>query len=452
MNRHIFRQYDIRGIYPDDLDKDTVIRIGKAFARKIIEYGGNKIAIGRDCRLSSDDIYNYLISGILESGVNVVNISTIPTPVLYYALHKLDVAGGIMITGSHNPAEYNGLKLCVGKDGLYGQQIQEIADIAMSRDFITPINKGKEEVYNLLKDYKEYLTKSFQFKKKIRVVVDCGNGTASVAIPHLLHAFNHDVTELYCVMDGHFPNHHPDPTVKKNLTTLIDTVQAKQADVGIAFDGDGDRLGAVDSTGRIIWGDELLLFFAQDLLKHVKNATIIGEVKCSMNLYKGIEEAGGKAVMWQAGHSLIKAKMKEIGAELAGEMSGHMFFADRYFGYDDAVYAALRLVEILSNSDKTMADFKDSLPVTYSTPEIRIDCADDKKFKVVADMTERLRKEYKIIDIDGVRVQFDNGWGLIRPSNTQPVLVERFEAYSQQALDEYQQVFTQHLRAVMETV
>ncbi len=450
MNAHIFREYDIRGIFPDDLTRETVSDIGRAFAKKIVDSGGKKVAIGRDCRNSSDAVYNYLIEGIMSSGVNVVNISTVPTPVLYFALHNLDVAGGIMITGSHNPPEYNGLKLCIGKEGLYGQQIQELADIIRAQDFITPTCCGKEEVYNLLADYREYLYQHFSFKKKIKVVVDCGNGTGSIIIGDVLNHFNHNITELFCVMDGNFPNHHPDPTVEKNLVSLIEKVKSEKADIGIAFDGDADRLGAIDENGRIIWGDELLLFFALDIIEKNKDAKIIGEVKCSMNLYNEIKKAGASPIMWKAGHSLIKAKMKEEKAVLAGEMSGHLFFADRYFGYDDAVYSALRLVEILSNTNKTLGKFKDSLPKTFSTPEIRIDCPEDIKFKVVDRVTRHFKNEYDIIDIDGVRVNFPKGWGLLRPSNTQPVLVLRFEASTKEDLDKYQAIFEEVLKNQLE--
>ncbi len=450
MNTHIFREYDIRGIFPDDLTQETVSDIGRAFAKKIADAGGKRVAIGRDCRNSSDAVYNYLIEGIMSSGINVVNISTVPTPVLYYGLHSLDVDGGIMITGSHNPPEYNGLKVCIGKEGLYGRQIQELAEIIEKRDFIKPICCGKEEVYNLLADYREYLYQHFSFKKKIKIVVDCGNGTGSIIAGDVLNHFNHDVTELFCVMDGNFPNHHPDPTVEKNLTTLIEKVKSEKADLGIAFDGDADRLGAVDEYGRIIWGDELLLFFAMDIIEKNRDAKIIGEVKCSMNLYNEIKKAGAQAIMWKAGHSLIKARMKEEKSVLAGEMSGHLFFADRYFGYDDAVYSAMRLVEILSNTSKTLGKFKDSLPRTFSTPEIRIDCPEDIKFRAVELVTEHFRKEYSIIDIDGVRVSFENGWGLLRPSNTQPVLVMRFEAYTPEDLDKYQELFARVLNEKLE--
>lgn len=450
MNRHIFREYDIRGLFPDELNKETISDIGRAFAKKIVDAGGDKIAIGRDCRLSSDTIYDYLIEGIMSSGISIINISTVPTPVLYFALHNLDIAGGIMITGSHNPPEYNGLKMCIGKEGLHGSQIQELADIIEEKNFINPTCCGKEEVYNLLADYKTYLQKHFHFKKKIKVVVDCGNGTGSIVIGDILKHFNHDVIELYCVMDGNFPNHHPDPTVEENLVCLIDKVKSENADIGIAFDGDADRLGAVDENGNIIWGDDLLLFFAKDIIEKNPNVKIIGEVKCSMNLYNKIEEAGAEAIMWKAGHSLIKAKMKEVNAVLAGEMSGHMFFADRYFGYDDAIYSALRLVEILSNTSKKLGTFKASLPITYSTPEIRMDCPEEIKFKVVENITEIFRKKHDIIDIDGVRVNFENGWGLLRPSNTQPVLVMRFEAYTQEDLAEYKSIFEKELNQAME--
>ncbi len=437
INQEIFREYDIRGVADRDLTDEVVELLGRAMGTYLKQAGCQHITLGRDCRLSSPRLRDSLSRGLLGTGLHITDIGVCPTPLLYFSLHELKPQGGIMITGSHNPAEYNGFKVAVGKATIYGEQIQQIGEIAGSGDFIQ--GEGSLEEVSLLSAYHQNLVGSLGvLQNPPRVVVDCGNGTASPVAPALYRDLGCEVIELYCTMDGHFPNHHPDPTVVDNLQDLIQRVRQSSADVGIAFDGDADRIGAIDDQGNIIWGDELMILFSRAVLKEQPGATIIGEVKCSKNLYDDIEKRGGRGIMWKAGHSLIKAKMKEEGAALAGEMSGHMFFADRYFGYDDAVYAGARLLELISNSEQRMSEMLADVPKTYKTPEIRVDCSDQHKFEVVRRAREFFEKDYRTVSVDGVRVIFDDGWGLVRASNTQPALVLRFEAESQQRLDEIQ--------------
>ena len=353
-----------------------------------------------------------------------------------------------MITGSHNPAEYNGFKVALGKTTIYGNQIQKIEKIASSGDFMQ--GKGTLENISLAETYHQNLVKSLGvLPNSLRVVVDCGNGTASPVAPNLYRDLGCEVIELYCTMDGHFPNHHPDPTVVDNLQDLIQIVRQSSADLGIAFDGDADRIGAIDNQGNIIWGDELMILFSRSVLNAQPGATIIGEVKCSKNLYDDIERCGGRGIMWKAGHSLIKAKMKEEGAALAGEMSGHIFFADRYFGYDDAIYAGARLLELISNCEQGISEMLADVPKTYKTPEIRMDCSEKRKFEIVSKVQEFFEKSYRTVTVDGVRVIFDDGWGLVRASNTQPALVLRFEADSQKRLNEIQALVENKLEDFM---
>lgn len=437
LNQEIFREYDIRGVADRDLTDEVVELLGRAMGTYLKQTGCQHITLGQDCRLSSPRLRDALSRGLLGTGLHITDIGVCPTPLLYFSLHELKPQGGIMITGSHNPAEYNGFKVAVGKATIYGEQIQQIGEIAGSGDFIQ--GEGSLEEVSLLSAYHQNLVGSLGvLQNPPRVVVDCGNGTASPVAPALYRDLGCEVIELYCTMDGHFPNHHPDPTVVDNLQDLIQRVRQSSAEVGIAFDGDADRIGAIDDQGNIMWGDELMILFSRAVLKEQPGATIIGEVKCSKNLYDDIEKRGGRGIMWKAGHSLIKAKMKEEGAALAGEMSGHMFFADRYFGYDDAVYAGARLLELISNSEQRMSEMLADVPKTYKTPEIRVDCSDRHKFEVVRRAREFFEKDYRTVSVDGVRVIFDDGWGLVRASNTQPALVLRFEAESQQRLDEIQ--------------
>lgn len=433
----IFREYDIRGVYGTVLTEKVAEEIGKAFGTLIRRSGGKKISLGYDIRLSSPSLREALSAGLLSTGIDVVDIGACPTPVLYFSLFQLEVDGGVMITASHNPAEFNGFKLCRGKGTLFGAEIQQVRTMAESGDF----DRGKGELTferDFLSVYLGYFVKHFGSLRSKKVVVDCGNAAAALIAPQIMEQLGCEVIPLYCEPDGRFPNHHPDPTVPENIADLIDCVRKERADVGIAFDGDGDRLGAVDEKGEIIWGDKLTLLFATDILKKNSGATIISEVKASQVLYDEITRLGGNGIMWKTGHSLIKSKMKETGALLAGEMSGHLFFADRYFGYDDAIYAGCRLVEILVKENKPLSSFFADLPKTYVTPEIRVDCPDDRKFAVVEKCREYLSGKYKTVDIDGIRILFDDGWGLIRASNTQPALVLRFEANLPERLTEMQ--------------
>jgi phosphomannomutase/phosphoglucomutase len=431
----IFREYDIRGIAETELPDAGMRELGLGVGTYLQRHNGPDINLGRDCRLSSERLRNALIGGLTASGCRVTDLGIVPTPVLYYSAQHLKADGAVMITGSHNPSEYNGFKIVSGPTTIHGEQIQEVREIIEKKDFLAGL--GSEKPIDLVTPYIDEIAAQFHFDRRVKVVFDAGNGTAGPVIRRIAAKLNIEATELFFDMDGHFPNHHPDPTVPKNLEALMKTVGEKGADLGIAFDGDTDRIGAVDENGTPIYGDQLMLIYAREILSRKPGSTFIGEVKCSQTLYDDIEERGGNGIMWKTGHSLIKAKMKQEGAELAGEMSGHMFFADRYYGYDDALYAACRLLEIVAKSGQPLSAQLAGVPKTVSTPEIRVDCPDDVKFGVVTRVTEHFRQRYPVIDVDGVRVLFPQGWGLVRASNTQPVLVLRFEAATAAILDQY---------------
>ena len=444
LNPSIFREYDIRGIAEKDLSAEFAHRLGMAYAASIrgrTPVAGRKnltIAVGADCRLTSDAYATALIEGLNSGGLDVIRLGIVPTPLTYFAVFNLDLDGGIMVTGSHNPSDYNGFKICVGRDTIHGDQIQALKPLVSAAEpSVGP--RGKVTQHSIIPDYIDYLVKHAKTTRPLKIVLDAGNGTASTVAPELFERLGAKVIPLFCELDGRFPNHHPDPTVIKNLTALIDTVKKEKADLGIAFDGDSDRIGLVDETGRALFGDELMVIFSRDLLRDRPGATIISEVKSSHRLYQDIAKHGGKPVMWKTGHSLIKSKMKETGAALAGEMSGHMFFSDRYFGYDDAIYAALRVFEIASATQGPVSSLIADLPPTVSTPEIRVDCLEEAKFALVNGVKKKL-SHLKHTDIDGVRVDFGDGWGLVRASNTQPVLVLRFEAPTQARLAEIRKV------------
>ena len=440
MNAAIFREYDIRGLAEKDFDRDFALTLGKVHGTIIRNKGGKRVTVGRDCRATSDPYAQAVIAGLASAGLHVYDIGVCPTPLLYFSLFHLDADGGIEVTASHNPSEYNGFKLCVGKDTLYGEQIQDVR-AKMERNEFQKKAGGKVERYEIIAPYHKHLLQDVpKLTRPLRVVVDAGSGVGGPIAPPIFRQLGCTVWEIACTPDGRFPIHHPDPTVPENLEMLIEKVRHEKADVGIAYDGDADRIGAVDEKGNILWGDELLVLFSRDVLKRNPNAVIISEVKCSQRLYDDIVKNGGKPIMWKAGHSLLKAKMKETRALLAGEMSGHMFFKERYFGYDDAIYASLRLLEILAKSGQPLSALLADLPKSASTPEIRVDCPDDKKFIIAEKATEYFRKHYDIIDVDGVRIQFPDGWGLLRASNTQPALVLRFEAHSAGKLEEYRAI------------
>ena len=432
----IFREYDIRGIAETELASPDVADLGRALGTYLLRQSGPRISLGRDCRLSSPRLHDALLEGLLATGCEVTDIGVVPTPLLYFSATHLEADGAVMITGSHNPSEFNGFKTVCGSASLHGEAIQDIRRLIDARDFAA--GHGAHHSMDVIPAYLDELSPQFEFSRRIKVVVDAGNGTGGPVMHQLLKRLNVNVTELFFEMDGHFPNHHPDPTVPANLESLQDAVRAQGADLGIAFDGDADRIGAVDETGEVIYGDLLLLIYGREILTRKPGATIIGEVKCSQLLYDELKRLGGNPIMYKTGHSLIKAKMKQEHAELAGEMSGHMFFADRYFGYDDALYAACRLIEIVAKSGKPLSAQLAGLPKLISTPEIRVDCPDETKFAVVARVAEQFRRTHNVIDVDGVRVLFGEGWGLLRASNTQPVLVMRFEATTQALLADYQ--------------
>jgi phosphomannomutase / phosphoglucomutase len=434
MNPEMFREYDIRGIADKDMTDEDVLLIGKGVGTFLRERGRSRLTVGRDCRLTSSRYSEKVIAGLLSTGCDVIDIGVCPTPVLYFSIQHLDQEGGVMVTASHNPMEYNGFKLCIGLDSIHGKDIQAIFKIINERSFRA--GQGTLSTADVVTAYKAFVGENITLSTSLKVGIDAGNGTAGVVAVPIVKSLGCDVYDLYCDMDGTFPNHEADPTVAKNLQDLISLVKAKRLDVGIGYDGDGDRIGVVDEKGEIIFGDQLMIIFSREILSRKPGATFISEVKCSKTMYDDIEKNGGRPVMWKTGHSLIKKKMKEENAVLAGEMSGHMFFADRYFGYDDAIYASCRLLEILADTGKTIDQLLSGVPKTYTTPEIRVDCPDDKKFAVVRRATEFFRERYPIIDIDGVRILFDDGWGLVRASNTQPALVLRFEAMSASRLSE----------------
>jgi phosphomannomutase/phosphoglucomutase len=436
MNPRIFREYDIRGLVDKDLTEEVVRSIGQGFAAYASRQNKRKVVVGRDGRLSSPRFRDLLIQGMVGGGLEVVDVGLCPTPVFYFSLFHLDREGGVMITGSHNPPEFNGFKVCVGKETLHGEQIQELRRIIETQKFESA--KGSVSREEIIPEYQKYVASNIRLQRKMKVVIDCGNGTAGLVAPKVLKDLGCEVIELYPEVDGRFPNHHPDPTVPENMKDVITKVKETKAEVGIGYDGDGDRIGAVDRLGNIVWGDQLMILFAREVLQRHPGAVIVSEVKCSQNLYDDIAKHGGRGIMWKAGHSLLKSKMREEKALLGGEMSGHIFFADRYFGYDDAIYASCRLLEILSRSEKGIPELLGDVPKTFSTPEIRVDCPDDRKFDLVERVKESFRHEYPIAEIDGMRVLFPDGWGLVRASNTQPVLVMRFEARSSERLKEIQ--------------
>ena len=434
INPQIFREYDIRGIVGKDLTPESVTNIGKAIGTYIRRGNGKNMVLGRDVRSSSVEFCNILSKALNSTGCNVTDIGMVPTPVLYFALHHFNADGGVMITGSHNPPEFNGFKISQGFHSLYGEKVQDLKRLIEVNDFEVGI--GKTQQQPVLSEYMEKIFSVLEIPRKIKVVVDGGNGCFGIVGPDLLKKLGQTPIELFTEPDGTFPNHHPDPTVSENLTDLIEKVRLENAELGIGFDGDADRIGVVDEKGNILWGDQLLTIFARDILSRNPGATIVGEVKCSQNLYKDIKKHGGVPVMAAAGHSLIKNKMRETGALLAGEMSGHICFADNYYGFDDAIFAACRVLQIVAQSNTKVSEMLADLPETAYTPEIRIACPDDQKFKIVRELTEIFREKYEVIDIDGVRVNFENGWALIRASNTQPVIVLRLEAATKERLKE----------------
>ena len=445
MNPSIFREYDIRGLADIDLTDENVYTFGRAAGTYYRNLGETKLIIGQDVRLSSPRISETLQKGLRKSGCDIIDIGEVPTPVLYFLLFHYNISGGIMVTASHNPKEFNGFKICRNKTTIYGAEIQKIRQILNKGEFAS--GTGNCEKLDIIPTYVDYITDQVRIKPGLKIMIDTGNGTCGPIIDKVMSKIEADHDILYKEPDGNFPNHLADPTVVEHITALIDRVKNGDFACGIGFDGDGDRIGVIDENGSVIWGDVLLAIYADPVLKRIPGAKIIFEVKCSKGLIQRIEELGGIPLMYKTGHSLIKAKMKAENSPLAGEMSGHIFFADRYFGFDDAIYASLRLLEQLGNGEK-LSELAAKVPKYFTTPEIRIETTDEKKFKIVELVKKDFADKYKVIDIDGVRVDFPDGWGLIRPSNTQPVLVLRFEAKTKQRLEEIRNLFFDKLQGI----
>jgi len=444
-NKYIFREYDIRGKVLDDFPPEVVESLGKGFGTFIKRGGGQEIALSGDVRLSTPSLIKQFKTGVLSTGVDVINIGILPTPANYYSMFKLEVAGAVQITGSHNPPEFNGFKMSRNKKAVFGESIQNIRTIIEKQNF--EIGEGTEVSYNILSEYKRMIASKIDIQKTIKVVMDCGNAAGAICGPQIFKNFNIELTELHCDVDGTFPNHHPDPTVAENLSDLVNLMKTGNYDIGVAFDGDADRIGVVDETGDIIWADQLMALFLPEVLE--KGDEILYDVKCSQALEEMIIKYGGKPVMWKTGHSLIKQKMAELNCKFGGEMSGHIFFADDFFGFDDAIYVAARIVQTLSMTDKKLSELKAELPKYYSTPEIRLEAeSDEEKFRIADEAVAYFTQKYDCSTVDGVRIKFGDGWGLVRSSNTQPVIVCRFEANTSERMEEIQSIVMTKLNEI----
>ncbi|MFT5431485.1 MAG: phosphomannomutase/phosphoglucomutase [Myxococcota bacterium] len=432
---NVFRAYDVRGVVGTDLTAEFANLLGKAIGTMAKRQGRSTLSVGRDCRTHGPMLHEGLVSGLRSTGINILDIGVVTSPLVYFSLFHLEdeIDGGIVITGSHNPKEFNGFKICMGQTSIHGEDIQTLRALIEADDFET--GEGGYSERSILRAYIDHVKGNLRLPHtNLKVVVDAGNGTAGPVIEPLLRELGFDVVALYCDMDGNFPNHHPDPTDEANLQDLIAAVAEHGAAAGFAYDGDTDRIGVVDDKGTILWGDRLMILLSRQLLSEVPGAAIVGEVKCSQTLFDDIAARGGRPILAKVGHSLIKARMKAEGAILAGEMSGHIFFKHRYFGYDDAVYATGRVLEVLTSHTESLSELMSDVPVTHVTPELRFDCPDDIKFPVVEHCVAAFKKTHKVIDIDGARVLFEDGWGLVRSSNTQPVLVLRCEAQTAEGL------------------
>lgn len=447
INKYIFREYDIRGKVSDDFSPEVVENLGKAFGTFISRSGGQEIALSGDVRLTTPSLIESFKTGVLSTGVDVINIGILPTPANYFSMFKLDVAGAVQITGSHNPPEFNGFKMSRNKKSVFGDSIQDLRSIIEKEDYET--GEGDEAPYKIINDYRKMISEKISIERPLRVVMDCGNAAAAICAPDIFKKFNIELTELYCDVDGTFPNHHPDPTVKENLTDLIKLMKTGNYDVGIAFDGDADRVGVVDETGEVIWADQLMALFLPELVN--PGDEILYDVKCSKALEEEIIKYQGKPVMWKTGHSLIKQKMVELNCKFGGEMSGHIFFADDYYGYDDAIYVAARLLQTLSRSKKTLSELRSELPKYFSTPEIRLEAnSDEEKFMISKKAVDYFTANFYCSTVDGVRINFEDGWGLVRASNTQPVIVCRFEATSEERMQQIKKLITDKLNEMGE--
>ena len=445
VNKYIFREYDIRGKVVDDFPPKVVNQLGKGFGTFVKRSGFQELALSGDIRLTTPKLMEEFKNGVLSTGVDVINLGILPTPANYYSMFKLEVGGAVQITGSHNPPEFNGFKMSLDRKAVYGKDIQTLRKYIDNNDF--DIGNGNEIKYDIKSDYKSMIIDKINIERTMKVVMDCGNAAGAINAPDIFRNLNIDLTELYCDPDGTFPNHHPDPTVKENLKDLIDIMKSGNHDIGIAFDGDADRVGVVDETGDIIWADQLMALFLPEVIQN--NDEILFDVKCSQALEDMIIRYGGKPVMWKTGHSLIKQKMNELGCKLGGEMSGHIFFADDYYGYDDAIYVAARIVQTLSRSDKKLSELKAELPIYHSTPEMRMACeSDEEKFRIANEAIKFFQDNYDCITVDGVRIKFGDGWGLVRSSNTQPVIVCRFEANTLERMEEIKELVLNKIKTI----
>ena len=445
INKYIFREYDIRGKVVDDFPPHVVILLGQAFGTFVKRNGFSEIALSGDIRLTTPDLMVQFKEGVLSTGIDVINLGLLPTPTNYYSMFKLGVGGAVQITGSHNPPEFNGFKMSMDRKAVYGDSIQTLRKYIEDNDFET--GTGSEIKHDIRADYKAMIIEKINIARPMKVVMDCGNAAGSLNAPEIFKGLGIELTELFCEPDGTFPNHHPDPIVEKNLADLIQTIQSGDYDIGVAFDGDADRVGVVDETGDVVWADQLMALFLPELI--ADGEEILFDVKCSQALEDMIVKYGGKPVMWKTGHSLIKQKMHELGCKLGGEMSGHIFFADDYFGYDDGIYVAARIVQTLSRGNRKLSELKAELPVYHSTPEMRMACeSDEEKFRIAKEAAEYFTANYDCITVDGVRIKFGDGWGLVRSSNTQPVIVCRFEANSQERMEEIKDLVLTKLQSI----
>ncbi len=445
VNKYIFREYDIRGKVVDDFPPHVVTQLGRSFGTFVKRNGFREIALSGDIRLTTPDLMVQFKKGVLSTGIDVINLGLLPTPTNYYSMFKLGVGGAVQITGSHNPPEFNGFKMSMDRKAVYGESIQTLRKYIENNDF--EAGTGSEIKHDIRADYKAMIIEKINIARPMKVVMDCGNAAGSLNAPEIFKDLGIELTELFCEPDGTFPNHHPDPTVEKNLADLIQTIQSGDYDIGVAFDGDADRVGVVDETGDVVWADQLMALFLPELI--ADGEEILFDVKCSQALEDMIVKYGGKPVMWKTGHSLIKQKMHELGCKLGGEMSGHIFFADDYFGYDDGIYVAARIVQTLSRGNRKLSELKAELPVYHSTPEMRMACeSDEEKFRIAKEAAEYFTANYDCITVDGVRIKFGDGWGLVRSSNTQPVIVCRFEANSQERMEEIKDLVLTKLQSI----
>ena len=443
INPYIFREYDIRGEVKADFTEEVVINLGRAFGTYVKRNGSQEISLSGDVRLTTPELLQSFKQGVLSTGIDVINLGILPTPVNYYSMFHLGISGAAQITGSHNPPEFNGFKLSYDKKAVYGKAIQKLYELIDKNDFEQ--GKGTETRYNILPSYKKMILSKITLDRHMKVVLDCGNAAGCINAPDIFKSLDLDLLELFCEKDGTFPNHHPDPSIKSNLNELTKKMKTGKYDIGIAFDGDADRIGVIDEKGDMLWADQIIALFLPEIIKN--GETILFDVKCSQALEDMIKKYGGNPVMWKTGHSLIKEKMIELGCKLGGEMSGHIFFADDYFGYDDAIYVAARLIQMLSKTEKTLSDLKSELPVYHSTPELRLEIENDKeKFRMADQAISYFKKNYNCITVDGVRIKFSDGWALVRQSNTQPVIVCRFEAKTAERMDEIKNLVMDKLR------